>query len=563
MSVRWEAAGQALAPERSVEGAAVRCRVPAVWLEGAALLAALALFTLALAPSLKETGMPPGWDQSVHLRDSLVYERLLRNPGALSVGFLREILRGSEDYPLLTPSGYYPPLVPGVTAVLYLLAGRSYGTAMATGILFVALLLAATWGLGNRLLGRPAGLLAALFLLAAPGVRLNAGEYMLDLPLTAMVILSAWVLLETRGFSRRGATLLFGLLCGAGMLAKWSFFLFLAPPALLVLLQVPPESREGGAPLARRLGNLGLALLLALLVILPYYGPILPILVRKTLVHSGGAADGFTSPFTGESILFHLEALPRKLMGWPLTACVAAGAALFPWRRQPDRRRGLFLVAWALALYALFTFAVVNKQSRYLLPWLPVLLLIGAGGAAENWRRRGAGSAPVATAAGLLLLALPAAGLAGGWRPEPSGNWQVRALVDRLGQDLPSRPPEGKRAWKMGVIPDMRQINGPTIGYYASRRELPVTVVQLVNRMKRHVTVEVGLDPFNRGDFYQTFDDYDYLVTKSGENAVPPWESVVPAMERYFEERRGEFAEVASFHEPDGSIMTLYRRIRT
>src|SRR5207249_8884692 len=66
-------------------------------------------------------------------------------------------------------------------------------------------------------------------------------------------------------------------------------------------------------------------------------------------------------------------------------------------------------------------------------------------------------------------------------------------------------------AWKLGVIPDMREVNGPTVAYYAARRDLPVTVVQLVNRMKGHVAVEVGLDPFGRGDFYQTFQDYDYF----------------------------------------------------
>src|SRR5207249_4464317 len=107
------------------------------------------------------------------------------------------ILRGSEEYPLLTPSGYYPPLVPGVTALLYRLAGRSYATALATNLLFLALLLAGTWRLGDRMLGKPMGVLAALLLLAAPGIRLNAGEYMLDLPLTAMVVLSVLALLCT------------------------------------------------------------------------------------------------------------------------------------------------------------------------------------------------------------------------------------------------------------------------------------------------------------------------------------------------------------------------------
>src|SRR5207247_9166873 len=77
-------------------------------------------------------------------------------------------------------------------------------------------------------------------------------------------------------------------------------------------------------------------------------------------------------------------------------------------------------------------------------------------------------------------------------------------------------------AWNLGVIPDMREVNGPTVAYYAARRDLPVTVVQLVNRMKAHVAVEVGLDPFGRGDFYQTFLDYVWFLSMHGTNDEVP-----------------------------------------
>ena len=141
------------------------------------LLLALAAFVAAVAPALRETGTPPGWDQSIHLRDSLVYERILRHPAALAGGVLGNILHGSEEFPLLTPSGYYPPLAPGITALLYQVAGRSYETAMATQILFLFLLVFGTWALGNRLLGSPIGLAAGLMLMAAPGIRLTCSIF--------------------------------------------------------------------------------------------------------------------------------------------------------------------------------------------------------------------------------------------------------------------------------------------------------------------------------------------------------------------------------------------------
>jgi 4-amino-4-deoxy-L-arabinose transferase-like glycosyltransferase len=535
-------------------------RPSSAW-EASILLVGIAAFVTALTPALHETGTPPGWDQSVHLRDSLVYERILRQPSALSGGVLGAILHGSEEYPLLTPSGYYPPLVPALTALLYLPAGRSYQAAMATQILFLALLVFGTWMVGNRLLGPPAGLLAGLLLLAAPGIRLNAGEYMLDLPLAAMVVLGVGVLLASDGFAHLDRSLAFGAVCGAGMLTKWSYFLFLLVPVILALsFDLPGTSGEAAAR-SRRWAHFLLALLVGGVVAAPYYLPILPVLVNKTLVHAGGAADGVPSPFSLASMLFHLEALPRKLFEWPLTITAGVGIAAFLWRggsAGPARR---FLLPWALGLYGIFTFAVANKQSRYLLPWLPILLLMAAGGLRALWGDGAAGRGWSRVAAGALTL-LPVAGLSGGWQPQTSGDWNLRPLVLRLEQSLAGRSQVPDRISKLGVIPDMREVNGPAIAYYAARRDLPVTVVQLVNRMKRHVRVEVGLDPFNRKDFYQDFDDYDFLATKDGANAVPPWEQVVPEMQAYFEARIGTFELLASFREPDGSTLALYERKR-
>ena len=524
-----------------------------------ALFLALAAFTFALAPALRESGTPPGWDQANHLRDSLVIERILTHPRAVSLPVVRAILHGSEDYPLITPTGYYPPLVPAVTALLYLGAGHSYETAMATNLLFLGLLAFAVWGLGNALAPRPAGLLAALLVLAAPGIRANAREYMLDLPLASIVILAAWALLKTRGFADRRWSLAFGALCGAGMLAKWSFFLFLAPPVAWVVIRTWRDAADAAeASRGRRTANLGLALLLGLTLAAPYYLPILPILARKTWVHAGGAADGFESPFTLFSVRYHLEALPRRLMGWPLTLAAAAGIAAGALRRGVSRRSVWLLLGWAVILYAVFTFGITNKQSRYLLPWIPVLLLAASIGLVDLWRRASSRHVAAAGAAAVLLM-VSAAGLRGGWEAGGSGDWKIAGLTGALEKDL-ARHPATDRVPKVGVVSDMPSVNGPTIAYFTARRGLPVTVVQLVNRMKSHVAMEVGLDPFGRPDFYQSFAQYDYLVTKTGDNAVPPWEEVVPEMMRFVESRRDDLEEIATFSVPDGSVVSLYGR---
>jgi hypothetical protein len=342
------------------------------------------------------------------------------------------------------------------------------------------------------------------------------------------------------------------------MLAKWSFFLFLAPPVAWVVARSWRVAEGAEACARRRAANLGLALLLGLALAAPYYMPILPILARKTWVHAGGAADGFESPFTFFSARYHLEALPRRLMGWPLTLAAAAGIVAGALRRGAARRSVCLLLGWAAVLYAVFTFGVANKQSRYLLPWIPILLLAASIGLLDLWRRAASRRVAAAGAAAVLLLA-PAAGLRGGWEAGGSGDWKIAALTGVLEKDLALHP-RRDRVPKVGVVADMQAVNGPTIAYFTARRELPVTVVQLVNRMKSHVAMEVGLDPFGRPDFYQSFTQYDYLVTKTGDNAVPPWERVVPEMMRYVESRRDELDEIATFSVPDGSVVSLYGR---
>ena len=242
-----------------------------------------------------------------------------------------------------------------------------------------------------------------------------------------------------------------------------------------------------------------------------------------------------------------------------MTITAVAGILAFLWRGRETRAARTLLVTWALSLYAIFTFAVANKQSRYLLPWIPVVLLMAAGGLVALWRRAAVGRPLLAMG---MLVVLPVTGLAGSWRTEDHGDWNIRPLVARLDQELAGRPELSHKVPMLGVIPDMREVNGPSIAYYAARQDIPVTVVQLVNRMKRHVAVDVGLDPFDRDDFYQAFDRYDFLATKNGANAVPPWEDVVPRMQAYFEERRSEFELLASFQEPDGSTLALYGRRR-
>src|SRR5919204_3986762 len=76
------------------------------------------------------------------------------------------------------------------------------------------------------------GLLATFFVVTTPLLTSLFKWYMLDPPLTAMVALALYLLIRSEFFAQRRYALAFGVVCGLGMLTKWTFVLCLALPAV-------------------------------------------------------------------------------------------------------------------------------------------------------------------------------------------------------------------------------------------------------------------------------------------------------------------------------------------
>jgi len=232
------------------------------------------------------------------------------------------------------------------------------------------------------------------------------------------------------------------------MLTSGLFFLFLAVPAVLVLACGLCGSSREAISRNRRWSNFALALLVGGLVAAPYYLPILPILVKKTVVPRGGAADGFSSPFTLASARFHLEAAapetPRLAFdrhhgnrdpGLPLAGPENAPGRLF-FCHGP----------WACMQFSPLPWPTSSPVS----PSLAADLAPDGGGRsggplAQHHVRRGR----TRVAIGALAL-MPVAGLTGGWRAEETGDWNIRPLVVRLEENLADGPILRKRSTGSG-----------------------------------------------------------------------------------------------------------------
>ena len=202
-----------------------------------------------------EETRPPHWDMARHLGNSLVYFHAFS---------LSHPLRFMEIYL------YYPPLAYWVSDGFYALLGnQAIWVAVLSNVVFIAILVYATYGIGKALWDPWVGMLAAVFTATAPMFVVAFKDYMLDAPLAAMVALGLYLLIRSEGFARTPSTLLLGLVCGLGLLEKWTFPFPLALPVLATLIAAGVATvRERSV---RRVLNVTVAAVLAFVIAGPWY----------------------------------------------------------------------------------------------------------------------------------------------------------------------------------------------------------------------------------------------------------------------------------------------------
>jgi 4-amino-4-deoxy-L-arabinose transferase-like glycosyltransferase len=153
---------------------------------------------------------------------------------------------------------------------------------------FLLLLLAASWWWVRRWYGEPAALAALVFLVSTPVILGHAAVVALDVPVTAMTMLSLYLLLRWFESPSMGAALRLGFAAGLSVATKMSAVPFIGVAAVsLVVLRLLFLPR---APLAwqlpRRLGTAAVALLVTLVIMVGIYGPALVYLTTPDLAPS-------------------------------------------------------------------------------------------------------------------------------------------------------------------------------------------------------------------------------------------------------------------------------------
>lgn len=403
----------------------------------AAWAACVALFLLAGVLWLALDHRPQRWDESIHLSTALHFSDVLK------------------DHPLRLPAetvgfdGYYPPLVPIVGGV-FALGSRTEDAMTYAVFAFVLLGAWSLFAVARRRLGPEAAVGATGVFLFSPLFFNEAHSFMLDVPLTCVTVAAFDALDRSGSFRRRGASLAFGALLGAGMLVKWMAPVFLVVPVLYACGGF--RSLDDGARERRK--NLGLALGVALLVAGPWYlwnAPGLAVGFYLNAIKKG-AVEGQAAWWTPEALTFYPKVLLQALHPWGIVA-LAAGA----WGVL--RRKAPAFWLWALVAPVVFFALIPNHKDRYVMPVLPFAALLASawivslGSRARRW----------AAGALVLAMALPVAvlfsrsGVPSPERPDPA-DWKIGALLSHV--------PPGREV-VLAVIPDHPYLNEFNVSFLA------------------------------------------------------------------------------------------------
>ncbi|MFH1258970.1 MAG: glycosyltransferase family 39 protein [Elusimicrobiota bacterium] len=310
------------------------------------------LITINIAASilwLKIDTRPPDWDQSTHINLVLDYAQVVKD------GQWNKILGLTSTYPPL----YHLSLVPAL-----LLSHYSVPGAILTNLLYLIIILLATYFLGAHLFGEFKGLAACWLVSTYPFLLYISRNALTETALTAWVVLSLLCFYKSQNFSSRSWSIFFGLSFSLGMLTKWTFFFFLAPPLIWTI----------AVHWRKEWKNSLIVLGIILITAFPWYYSHFPQIIRYCLKYSQcGIVEGDPQGFTWPALTRYFWGL-EELVFLPYFILFIAGVLLYFF----SRHKGRALIVWGVGLPYLINSLMINKDVRYIMPILPALAVISS-----------------------------------------------------------------------------------------------------------------------------------------------------------------------------------------
>lgn len=489
----------------------------------------------------------PAWDQADYLTGSLNYWQALQQMQWLSSEWWANFWQLSSKI---------PPLTYTVAAIVQQIFGRGVEQATLIHSIFSAILLTSVYGLGAQLFSIEVGLWAAALCQLFPSLYRYRLEFLLDYPLTAAVALSflcltVWVksaisVAPVAQTSRLSAlkwlsAAAFGISFGLAILVKQTALFFLLIPILWV--GIATLYRRQWQRLLQLLGSL----LLSVVIFFPWYRTnwLTVLTSGKRATIDSAIAEGDPPLNTLAAWTYYWEILPYQV-SWLLLLVPIIGLVLY-WKRQETYHASLaWLAVFWFGAYLLCSLNI-NKDDRYVLPYLPVVALFLAYGL-TSWRGRWRNYVrwgSVSLAVLLMFLNLfPVGGVVGKSITLLSPKAEHHACVgtrlphEEVVEEIIQQAPYLRST--LGVLPSTAEINQHNFNYYGALRDFQVYGRQVGTRSQ-----QVAQDARS----------LDWFLTKTGDQgSVPEAQAAIVQLV----ERSPNFEITKSWALPDGSTLNLY-----
>jgi 4-amino-4-deoxy-L-arabinose transferase-like glycosyltransferase len=475
---------------------------------------------------------PPFWDMACHASLAL---QVLNSFVMFGLFGVVRMLPGI--------TGYYPPFYHAIVALFFGVFGKSVDVARWANLPAILLLLFATYGIGRTVLSRTSAAAAAALANFYPLMLWLSRETMIDYWLASMVAVAMWLLVTT-DFEDWQWSVLIGVVCGCGMLTKWTFGFFIAAPFLWIA--------------RKNLKNAALSASVAAVISLYWYIPEIPELRRFLQINNAGSfGEGDPDRFSFQSLVFYFRALEGYQAFLVLFVLFIAGAIIL---RKRFYSGWIPILLWLICGWlSLMIFR--NKDPRYSVPLLPAVALISAN-VFERSR--------LALAVTLPFLAfqhyLVSFGISelperivlmngvhgplsydwnlytqdyfGLWGRPAREDWKIEHVLDMIS-------PVGRRRSRLGIVPNIARFDPVAFELYIALKDRPVTINRLWHLDEQNLL---------KNDFV--------LVSEVSESSSALDEVLNPErgpITEYIFKRPDTFRIVERFSLPNGVVIRLYK----
>ena len=456
--------------------------------------------------------VPQAWDESLHLQAAAAFADTMKHSP----------VKAMADF--VTQENYYPPLVPFIAA-FFGLGNPDMDSFTRSMLLFHILLIFSVFACARRRFDFLSACVAASLTMAFPLIYVQGHLLMLDLPLTAFVMLTVYLLSGPEVFKSRRSLIILGAVAGAAMLVKWTYWIYVAVPFIFRLVG---EKKENPGAKIKGFGGFFLA---AFLIAGPWYlwhaFPIISKLLEYSF--SRGKTEGLPSVLSFASLKYYFIMLPKVFNPALLLICFSGIIMMFV---KKDKKNMDLLVYFLVPV--LFMTLLQNKKDRYIMPALPFMAVAGSY-LIYSLKSRVKEIAIVVSAFAVLSYSFAVFPFGFPW-PQPArpvrADWKITEMLDKAAAP-----------GMFVIVPDVPGMNNINYGFYIKNfyPHLKVSGIYNFPMFADYFLIKTG----SQGPVFTASDKREVITRQAVENNGPT---------------AGYFEKIHEADLPDGSTAMLYKR---